>query len=133
MCPSFPVSFTPKSGAAIVRVYTAGNGVSNRSAPSRKNGRFSLKKSANVLLMSSCCESASTCEKSGLIAALNVRFGVTPHFAVRPGSVLNEPFASGEPRFGRASVRCEVTVGESSTLRPGVMPRKPVSFDIWQT
>jgi hypothetical protein len=44
-------------------------GVSRRSTPSRKNGRFSGKKSANLRLTAICAASASTWEKSGLIVA----------------------------------------------------------------
>jgi hypothetical protein len=39
--PTRPVPRSPTLGEVIVRVYTAENGVENRSTPSRKNDRFS--------------------------------------------------------------------------------------------
>src|SRR5688500_20269746 len=74
--PSLPLTLTPQSGATMVRVSTAPIRVWNRSAPSRKKGRFSGKESANGVLTVGCAASASVCEKSGLTAALGVRVGV---------------------------------------------------------
>src|SRR5205085_11662301 len=45
LAPNLAVLGTPHRGDVIVRVYATG--VSNRSNPSRKNGRFSGKKTAN--------------------------------------------------------------------------------------
>ena len=62
------------------------SGESRMSMPSRKNGRFSGKLTANCRLDDSCGVSRSTCEKSGLIAASNTVDGLTRHFASRLGS-----------------------------------------------
>src|ERR1051325_2670093 len=64
--PARPVARRPKSGEVTVRVYTAWNGVENRSTPSRKNERFSGKNSANRSFATICAASDSTWEKSGL-------------------------------------------------------------------
>jgi hypothetical protein len=99
-----------------------------------KKGRFSEKNRANWVLTSSCAASASTCEKSGLIAPEKVRFGVIPQRAVRPRSDSGSPASiepSGKP--WRTSVRWPVRVGSNSRFRPGVAPAKPVTFGIWQS
>ncbi len=64
--PTFPVSFTPPMGSRICRVYTSRWGVPKISAPSRKNARFSGKKSAKRSLTVIWLTSASIWEKSGL-------------------------------------------------------------------
>ena len=130
---SFPVTFTPSSGSATVRVKTALMGVEKKSAPSRKNGRFSGKKSANRSFSASCAASASTWEKSGFTAAETVTLGVIPHRMERPGSTLASPALSGPSgKSARSAVWCAVIVGSSSRLRPGRRSRNPVSLSNWQ-
>ena len=62
-----PVLRAPHRGDVIVRVYATCTGVSKRSKPSRKNGRFSGKKTAKRWFVVICATSASICEKSGLM------------------------------------------------------------------
>src|SRR5262249_7973893 len=54
--------------------------------PSKKNGRFSSKKIGKRWLAVTTVWSASTCAKSGLIAASRVMVGVRLNFIVSPGS-----------------------------------------------
>ena len=68
--PRVPVSFSAASGSTMLRLWKARIGVWNRSAPSRKNGRFSVKKSGKRWLAVLWGWSASTSAKSGLTATI---------------------------------------------------------------
>src|ERR1044072_6738427 len=82
-------------------------GEAKRSTPSRKNGRFSGKKSANWLLVGICPTSDSTCEKSGVMAASRPLLaaarrgsagrGAAPAGGVGRGHVVAARGQSGEP------------------------------------
>src|SRR5439155_1287115 len=127
--PTLPESLSPASGSATVRVNTAWIGVLKRSAPSRKNGRFSGKNSANRVFTSSWATSASTWEKSGFPVALSVRLELMPHRKSRPKEGSTLPFASGPSgSWARTSVRLAVTAGSNSMFRPGAIPWKPVTL-----
>ena len=115
----------------MVRVNTTSIGVAKKSTPSRKNGRFSGKNSANRSLTSSCATSASTWEKSGLTVALSVRLEVKPQRVVSPGSTSSSPLSRPPPgNDWISSVRLTVSVGSSSRLFPGSSPWKPVILSI---
>ena len=77
--------------------------------------------------------SASTCEKSGLAVAFTVTFGVTPQRTEAPKSAfwLSLPIGP-DGKSDLTSVRWAVTVGSTSTLRPGFRSAKPETLVIWQ-
>ena len=70
-------------------------GVENNSIPSRKNGRFSGKKSAKRSLAPIWATSDSIWEKSGLIVASMAVLAVGVHFTSRPPSAFTAPFWRG--------------------------------------
>lgn len=61
-------------------------GVSKRSTPSRKNGRFSGKSKAKRSLAEICASSDSICEKSGLMVASSALSAVGFHLTSMPAS-----------------------------------------------
>jgi hypothetical protein len=108
--PLLPVTRVPARGELIVRVYATCSGVSKRSNPSRKNGRFSGKNTAKRRLTVICAMSASICEKSGLMVRSSVLFAVGFHFTSRPASVLTSPLFSALPSSAPGcESRCAVT------------------------
>ena len=112
--PIFPVARPPHSGEVIVRVYTAWIGVSNRSTPSRKKGRFSGKKSAKRLFTAIWATSASTWEKSGRIAASNAAFVPKFHLMSTPMSVSCCWGPRGAPTVGAVATLCTATYGATT-------------------
>ena len=85
------------------------------------------------MLTSSCATSASICEKSGFTVPVTVVPAAMRHRAVTPTSPIAFPFAMAPSGAGsRRSVRCPVTVGSISTLRPEARSRKPVTLLNWQ-
>jgi len=101
-----PVERPPQRGDVIVRVYTAWMGVSNRSTPSRKKGRFSGKKRAKRLLTAIWATSASTWEKSGLIVASRAVLADGFHFTSRPARLSVRPWPSGWPGASACATSC---------------------------
>src|SRR3546814_15791425 len=98
-----------------------------------KNGRFSGKYSAKLLVRSSCAWSDSTWEKSGLRVALRVRLGEGAHATSRPVSTLS-PSPCHSPSFeSRACASITVNVGTISTLRPWRTPTMPSTLADWHS
>ena len=88
----------------------------NCSIPSRKNGRFSEKKSSFRGSNWNWPSSDSTCEKSGLAVALRLRLLVTPHRTLPPSSGFPPEYS--HPSEPGAPVVREVTDGLNSSTSP---------------
>src|SRR3954453_21096146 len=121
----------PQAGAVIVRVYTAWIGVGKRSAPSRKNGRFSGKNNANRSFAEICAVSDSTCEKSGLTVKSTALSAFGVYFTSSPACGFTGSDTSPEPTSSR---RCDpslaLTYGATTRWPPLGRRSRPVKeFD----
>ena len=97
------------------------------SVPSRKNGRFSSKKSANRSLTAICPASASTWLKSGLYVASSVRLEVRPYLALKPNSPLTGSRVNASAPASKVPCLVPVSTGFSSRKRPRSRSRSPLS------
>jgi hypothetical protein len=105
-------------------VYTSWFGVLKSSIPSRKNGRFSAKNSANRSFTVTRLASDSTWEKSGLTVASRVTDGsATLRFTPASGLMSSR---SKVPVGVRAPFNCAVTNGCTSVVIPRSMCSMPV-------
>ena len=117
----------PVRAPGVTRVDTPPNW--KMPCPSRKNSRFSGKKTLKRVRFT-CCSSSSTCAKSVLYEKSAVRLFVSPTFRSPPMSPPGSLFRLGVPTL---SVRmAPVTYGFSSSVRddtPGSTPTRVANDD----